>query len=101
MRTAVLHAAAVRFELHVPGSGSLKAKRAALRPIVDGLRHRHKVSVAEVDHQDSWQRATVAVALVASSHAHLQTQIDEVERFVAIAPDVDLLDTTIAWLEED
>ena len=47
-----VHAVAVRFDLHVPASRSLKAKRAAIRPVVDGLRHRFKVSVAEVDHQD-------------------------------------------------
>ena len=47
-----MHAAAARFDLHVPDSRSLKAKRAAIRPIVDGLRHRFGVSVAEVDHLD-------------------------------------------------
>lgn len=96
-----MYAAAVRFEVHVPESGSLKAKRAAIRPIVDGLRHRFKVSVAEVDHQDTWQRSAIGVALVSGSHAHLQDVIDEVERFVAAAADVDLLDTVVSYLEED
>lgn len=96
-----MHVAAVRFELHVPQSGSLKSKRAAIRPIVDGLRHRFKVSVAEVDHQDTWQRCAIGVALVSGSHAHLQDLIDEVGRFVAAAADVDLLDTVVSYLEED
>ena len=78
-----MHAAAVCFELHVPESRSLKSKRAAIRPIVDGLRHRFKVSVAEVDHQDTWQRAAIGVALVDGSAAHLQEVLDSVERFVA------------------
>ena len=30
------------FDLHVPESRSLKTKRAAIRPIVDGLRHRFR-----------------------------------------------------------
>jgi uncharacterized protein YlxP (DUF503 family) len=94
-----VHAAAVCFELHVPESRSLKAKRAAIRPIVDGLRHRYKVSVAEVDHQDTWQRAAIGVALVAGSVSHLQDVLDSVERFVANAPDVELLDTETNWLE--
>ena len=67
-----MHAAAVRFDLHVPASRSLKAKRAAIRPVVDGLRHRFKVSVAEVDYQDQWQRASIGVALVDGSAAHLE-----------------------------
>jgi uncharacterized protein YlxP (DUF503 family) len=96
-----MHAAAVRFELFIPESGSLKSKRAVLRPIVDGLRHRMKVSVAEVDHQDTWQRAAVAVALVAESDGRLRELLASVERLVANAPDVELLDVETAWLEPD
>jgi uncharacterized protein len=94
-----VHAAAVCFELHVPESRSLKAKRAAIRPIVDGLRHRFKVSVAEVDHQDTWQRSAIGVALVAESARHLQTVLDAIERYVAAAADIELLDIDTTWLD--
>jgi uncharacterized protein len=94
-----MHAAAVCFELHVPESRSLKAKRAAIRPIVDGLRHRFHVSVAEVDHQDTWQRAAIGVALVSGSAGHLQEQLDSVERFVAYAADIELLDVDTTYLD--
>ena len=94
-----MHAAGVCFDIHVPESRSLKSKRAAIRPIVDGLRHRFHVSVAEVDHQDTWQRAAIGVALVSGSVGHLQEQLDSVERFVANAPDIELLDVEINWLE--
>lgn len=96
-----MHAAAVRFELFVPGSGSLKAKRAAIRPIIDGLRHRMKVSVAEVDHQDTWQRAAIAVALVAPTDGRLREMLATVDRLVANAPDIELLDTETIWLDTD
>jgi uncharacterized protein YlxP (DUF503 family) len=98
---APVHAVAVRFELRVPHSRSLKTKRAALRPILDGLRHRFKVSVAEVDHQDAWQRATIAVALVSGSEQHLREQLDSIERFVAYAPDVELLGHELSYLEAE
>jgi uncharacterized protein YlxP (DUF503 family) len=97
----VVHAAAVSFDLHVPESRSLKAKRAAVRPIVDGLRHRFKVSVAEVDHQDLWQRATIGVAVVSSSEGHLRDLLESVERFVANAPSVELLETETAYLDPE
>ena len=96
-----MHAAAVRFELFVPESGSLKAKRAAIRPIVDALRHRMKVSVAEVDHQDTWQRAAIAVALVAPTDGRLREMLASVDRLVANAPDIELLDTETVWLDAD
>lgn len=96
-----VYAAALRFDLHVPASRSLKAKRAAVRPIVDTLRHRYHVSVAEVDHQDRWQRAAIAVAVVAESNHHLTEVLDTLERFVRSAPDVEVLDTTASYLEPE
>jgi len=97
----VVHAAAMSFDLHVPASRSLKAKRAAIRPIVDGMRHRFRLSVAEVDHQDQWQRAEIAVAVVAESDGRVRELLDAAERFVAGAPDVELLRTETAWLDPE
>jgi uncharacterized protein YlxP (DUF503 family) len=96
-----MHAAAVRFDLHVPESRSLKQKRAAIRPIVDVLRHRFRVSVAEVDHHDQWQRAAIAVAVVAESDHRLRELLAAAERVVAGAPDVELLEVETAELVED
>ena len=97
----VVHAAAVCFDLHVPESRSLKAKRGAVRPIVDGIRHKYRLSVAEVDHQDQWQRAAIAVAVVAESDGRLRRVLEQVERYVAGAPDVELLDVSTAYLEPE
>ena len=94
-----MHAAAACFDLHVSQSRSLKAKRAAIRPIVDGLRHRFRVSVAEVDHQDQWQRAAIGVAVIGSSEMQVRDVLASVERFVVAAADIELLDVETAWLE--
>jgi len=94
-----MHAAVVRYDLHVPQSRSLKARRAAVRPITHGLRNRFNVSVAEVDGQGTWQRAGVAVAVVASSAAHLQDVLDEVDRFVWSHPEVEVLSTDRRWVD--
>ncbi len=96
-----MHAAATRFELFVPESRSLKTKRAAIRPIIDGLRHRMRVSVAEIDHQDTWQRCSIGVAVVAESDGRLREILAAVERHVAGAPGVELLDAETVWLERD
>ncbi len=96
-----MHAAALCFDLHVPESRSLKEKRQAIRPIVDGIRHRFKLSVAEVDHLDQWQRCAIGVAVVSGTVFHLQEVVDSVERFVAAAPGIELLDVDTTWLETD
>lgn len=94
-----VHAAAVCYELHVPESRSLKQKRAALRPIVDGLRHRFRLSVAEVDHHDTWQRAAIGVAVVSGTDRHLREVLDSVDRFVAGAADVEVIDAETTYLD--
>jgi uncharacterized protein YlxP (DUF503 family) len=96
-----VHAAVITFDLHVPSSRSLKAKRSAIRPIVDGIRHRFRLSVAEVGYQDQWQRAEVAVAVVDASEGHAREVLDTVERFVVSRPDVEVLDVTTAWLDAE
>ena len=86
-----MHAAAACFDLHV--------SRAAIRPIVDGLRHRFRVSVAEVDHQNQWQRAAIGVAVIGSTESQVRDVLASVERFVVAAADIELLDVETAWLE--
>lgn len=96
-----MHAAAISIEVHVPDSHSLKAKRAAIKPILEGLRHKFHVSAAEVDHHDVWQRAGLGVAVVATSDAHLRDVLDEVERFVWSFPEIEVLSIERHWLEVD
>ena len=95
-----VHAAALRIELYLRECRSLKAKRAALRPIIEGAFKRHRVSVSEIDNHGDWHLATVGVAAVASSHGHLVGLLDDVERFVWSFPEVEVLSVSRYWIEE-
>jgi uncharacterized protein YlxP (DUF503 family) len=68
--------------LHFPDAGSLKAKRKELSSVKAQLHQRLGVAVAEVDHHDLWQRATLAGALVSGSLSHLEQSCDAVGRFL-------------------
>lgn len=96
-----MHAAAVSFDLFVPESRSLKTKRRAIRPITEGLRQRFRVSVAEVGCHDQWQRAVIAVAVVAGSGRQLADVLANCERFVYAAPDVEVLDVRTSYIEDE
>jgi uncharacterized protein len=65
-------------DLHFPGARSLKDKRQALRSYEERVRNRFNVSIAEVEHQDLWQRARVAVVAVNTDHAHLEATLSRV-----------------------
>ncbi len=80
-------------ELYLPGNGSLKGKRAIVRPIVTRLRNEFNVSVAEVAAQDVYQRAVIAITCVNSDadyvHSVLMKAIDALERMRLDAEVVD------------
>jgi uncharacterized protein YlxP (DUF503 family) len=79
-------------ELHFPGARSLKDKRQALRSLEQRVRNRHNVSLAEVEHQDLWQRATLAVVSVNTDQVHLEQTLSAVAGEAASARDVLLVD---------
>jgi uncharacterized protein len=67
-------------EIRLPYSHSLKEKRAVLRKIRDRLRSRFNVAIAEMDHQDLWQHATLAVVSVSESQPFLDSVFRDVLR---------------------
>ncbi len=73
-------------EIHIPDARSLKDKRQVLRSLKDRLRGQFNVAVAELDHQDLWQRALVGVVSLSGDEEHLhqffRAVIEESERLL-------------------
>ena len=67
-------------ELHIPASGSLKEKRQVLKSLLERARNRYNVSIAEVDHLDLWQRATVAAACVSNEQSFVDQVLNRVRQ---------------------
>ena len=72
----------MRVHLHFPDAGSLKAKRSELNSVKARLRERLGASVAEVAHQDTWQRSTLAVAVAGGSPGRCEEAADAVARML-------------------
>ncbi len=79
-------------ELHLPDVESLKDKRHVLKGLKEKVRHRFEVSVAEVDHQDTWQRATLAVACVSQDSRHANEVISKALAFIESLVDGHVID---------
>ena len=71
-------------ELDIPASHSLKDKRRVVKSLTARVRQSFNVSIAEVDSQDTWQRATIGIVCVSSdaqyAHGLLDKVIDRIER---------------------
>lgn len=73
-------------EIYIPDAQSLKDKRQVLRSLKDKLRGHFNVAVAELDHQDLWQRSVVGVVSISNDDRHLEESMravaDESERLL-------------------
>ena len=86
-------------EIRVENSHSLKDKRHVVKGLKDRLRRKFNVSVAEIDYQDLWQRALVAVATVSSDHAHGELVLQGVERDAVEVLGPQLVSAIVEWME--
>ncbi|HEY7634749.1 MAG TPA: DUF503 domain-containing protein [Gemmatimonadales bacterium] len=82
------------WDLHLPGCHSLKEKRGVLKPLTLGLRRSLNVSIAETDHQDLWQRAQIACAVVGTARPVVEEILRAADRTVEEADGVRIVDTS-------
>ena len=76
------HVGVCVLELVIVASHSLKEKRSVLKSLITRLRQQFNVSVAEVGYQDQWQRAAIAVSVVAGDRAMVDPMLEQVVRYV-------------------
>lgn len=93
-----MHVAALRVDLRIGHARSLKDKRQVIRSMLDGARRRFGVSASEVGAQDSWQRAVLGFAVVASSARRADEVLDSVDAWVWSHPEVEVVDVERTWL---
>ena len=86
-------------ELRIDGSHSLKEKRHVVQSLKERLRHKFNVSVAEIAHQDLWQRATVAAVTVSSDRENAEKVLRSVEEEAVGLVGSALVEATVEWME--
>ena len=75
----------------MPAAQGLKAKRAVVKSVIADLRNGLNVSVAEIDHHELWQRATLGIAIAAGSETGARKIAQQVEKIVSREHRVDVL----------
>lgn len=93
-----MHILLIEIDFQVPASQSLKEKRAVVKSLVDRLRTRYNVSVAEVAHQDKWQLAGLAVVTVSTRRDRVERTAREVLEEIETRFDVVVCGVNEQWL---
>lgn len=78
---------------------SLKEKRRVVKGMLSDIGRAHPVAVAEVDHQDLWQRTTLGIAAVSSSAGQVERMLRAVVNDIDHRNDVEVLGMTTSYLE--
>ena len=90
MVVGVLHV-----ECSLPGTQSIKDKRRIVKSLLDRLHHRVRVAAAEVDHQDSWRRAGLAIAYISTDARHADEVLAHVASAIGRHGDLVVLDYAV------
>ena len=88
----------ITFELRLDDAHSLKDKRHYIKSLKDRLRAKFNVAVAEIDHQDLWQRGLVACVTVSRDQSHAEQVLQAVEREASALLGPLLVGVTTEWL---
>ena len=87
-----MHIGVCKIQLRISESRSLKAKRRVIKSLVNRLKNRFNVAVAEVEALDAHQFAVLAAVSVSNDAAHVNKIISHVITFVETNVDAELVD---------
>lgn len=78
----------LQIELTIPSADSLKAKRRVLRSLKDRVHRNFNVSIAEVDENDRWQSAVLAVVVVSNDRRFANQVLSKIVDFIERSRDL-------------
>jgi len=88
-----------KISLRLPENQSLKGKRRVLKSITSRVGNQFNVSIAEVDHQDLWQLATLGICCVSNNRRYTNEVLSKVVDFIVGSRfDVEILNYEIEIL---
>jgi len=94
-----MHVGVCRISFRLPENGSLKGKRRVLKSITSRVANKFNVSVAEVDHNDVWQLATLGISCVSNDKRHANEVLSKVVDYITDARlEIEMLDYNIEIL---
>ncbi len=72
----------LKIEFHLPENRSLKGKRKVVKSMVDKVKARFNVAIAEVGSNDKWQKIELGVSAVGNDRRHIDSSLNHVLNFL-------------------
>ena len=78
-------------DIQIGDKCSLKEKRKILKGVLDRIKSKFNVSVAEVGHNDLWQRSEIGFSVVSNDKIHANASADKVIDFLHSFPEINII----------
>ena len=72
----------LKIEFRLTDNRSLKGKRKVVRSMVDKVKSRFNVSIAEVGSNDKWQKIELGVSAVGNDRRHIDSSLNHILSFL-------------------
>ena len=72
----------LKIEFRLSDNRSLKGKRKIVRSMVDKVRNKFNMSVAEVGSNDRWQKIELGISTIGNDRRHIDSSLNHVLRFL-------------------
>ena len=81
--------------LHLHDNRSLKGKRKVVRSMVDKVKHKFNVSIAEVGSNDKWQRIELGVSAVGNDRRHIDSSLNNILDYMDTLYLAEIVDSSV------
>lgn len=85
-------------DLHIPAANSLKSKRMVIKSLIQKIKNKFNVSVAEVDAQNLWQRSVIGIAYVSNETVMINRVFEKIRTHVNNTHSVELINSDMEML---
>ena len=81
--------------LHLHDNRSLKGKRKVVRSMVDKVKHKFNVSIAEVGSNDKWQRIELGVSAIGNDRRHIDSSLNNILDYMDTLYLAEIVDSSV------
>ena len=85
----------LKITLHLHDNRSLKGKRKVVRSMVDKVKHKFNVSIAEVGSNDKWQRIELGVSAVGNDRRHIDSSLNNILDYIDTLYLAEIVDSSV------
>jgi len=72
----------MKIVFHIHDNRSLKGKRKIVKSMVDKVKHKFNVAIAEIGSNDKWRKIELGVSTVGNDRRHIDTSLNNILAFL-------------------